>query len=87
MNFDTIYLNSPLQDDAEVLPFVAVADDELPVKEDNFGDVLPVMPLKNTVLFPGVIIPITVGREKSIRAVEKANESDKYIRYARAYCI
>ncbi len=79
MNFDTIYLNSPLQDDAEVLPFVAVADDELPVKEDNFGDVLPVMPLKNTVLFPGVIIPITVGREKSIRAVEKANESDKYI--------
>ncbi len=79
MNFEHIYMSNPLQEDSDVLPFVAVADDELPVQEDHFGEVLPVMPLKNTVLFPGVIIPITVGREKSIRSVEKANESDKYI--------
>jgi len=72
-------LFSDLHEDADVLPFVAVAEDESPVREDHFGDVLPVMPLKNTVLFPGVIIPITVGREKSIRAVSSANESDKYI--------
>ncbi|MBK8954808.1 MAG: endopeptidase La [Saprospiraceae bacterium] len=79
MNFNPYEFETHLQDDGEVLPFVAVADDELPVREDNIGEILPVMPLKNTVLFPGVIIPITVGREKSIKAVSMANESDKYI--------
>ncbi|MBK9107116.1 MAG: endopeptidase La [Saprospiraceae bacterium] len=79
MQFSSYIFEPQLQDDGEVLPFVAVADDELPVREDNIGEVLPVMPLKNTVLFPGVIIPITVGREKSIKAVTVANESDKYI--------
>lgn len=79
MQFNSYIFEPQLQDDGEVLPFVAVADDELPVREDNIGEVLPVMPLKNTVLFPGVIIPITVGREKSIKAVTMANDSDKYI--------
>ncbi len=67
------------EEEADILPFVAVADDEEPVREDKFGSILPVMPLKNTILFPGVILPITVGRDKSIRAVTKAHENDKYI--------
>jgi len=79
MNFNNIIFDSKLQEDEELLPFVAVAEDEEPVREDKYGDVLPVMPLKNTVLFPGVIIPITVGRDKSIRALAKSQETDKYI--------
>ncbi len=79
MNFDNLVFTSKLQQDEELLPFVAVADDEEPIREDNFGDVLAVMPLKNTVLFPGVIIPITVGRDKSIRAVTKSQDGEKYI--------
>ena len=79
MNFNNIIFDSKLQDDEELLPFVAVAEDEEPVREDKYGEVLPVMPLKNTVLFPGVIIPITVGRDKSIRALAKSQETDKYI--------
>ena len=79
MNFDNILFASELQQDEELLPFVAVADDEEPIREDNFGDILPVMPLKNTVLFPGVIIPITVGRDKSIKAVTKSQDGEKYI--------
>lgn len=79
MNFNNILFDSKLQQDEELLPFVAVADDEEPVREDKFGDVLPVMPLKNTVLFPGVIIPITVGRDKSIRAVTKSQDGERYI--------
>jgi ATP-dependent Lon protease len=79
MNFENILFSSKLQQDEELLPFVAVADDETPVREDHFSDILPVMPLKNTVLFPGVIIPITVGRDKSIRAVTKSQDGEKYI--------
>ncbi|MGB3227912.1 MAG: endopeptidase La [Saprospiraceae bacterium] len=79
MNFNNIIFDSNLHEDEELLPFVAVADDEEPTREDHFSDILPVMPLKNTVLFPGVIIPITVGRNKSIRAVTKSQDGEKYI--------
>ncbi len=44
--------------------------------EDNL---LPILPLRNTVLFPGVVIPITVGRDKSIQAVKAAYNKDKLI--------
>ena len=40
---------------------------------------LPILPLRNTVLFPGVVIPITVGRDKSIQAVKAAYNKDKFI--------
>lgn len=46
MNFNNIIFDSKLQEDEELLPFVAVAEDEEPVREDKYGDVLPVMPLK-----------------------------------------
>ncbi len=42
-------------------------------------DLLPILPLKNTVLFPGVVLPITVGRDKSIQAVKAAYNADKLI--------
>ena len=40
---------------------------------------LPFLPLRNTVLFPGVVLPITVGRDKSIKAVNDAYKADKLI--------
>jgi ATP-dependent Lon protease len=42
-------------------------------------DILPILPLRNTVLFPGIIIPITVGREKSIKLIREAYKKDKII--------
>ena len=62
-----------------MLPFVAVSDEEESGKDETFGEVMPVMPLKNTILFPGVIIPITVGRDKSMKAITRSNEQDKFI--------
>lgn len=42
-----------INEDEEMLPFVAISDDEEPSKNENFGDILPAMALKNTVLFLG----------------------------------
>jgi len=59
----------------------------IPLNEDDDGNgddqeipaELPILPLRNTVLFPGVVIPITVGRDKSIKAVNDAYKADKLI--------
>ena len=48
-------------------------------QELTVPDVIPLLPLRNTVLFPGVVIPITVGRDKSIKAVQDAYKGDKLI--------
>jgi len=48
------------------------ADAEMPEQ-------LPILVLKNTVLFPGIVIPITVGRDKSIKAIQEAYNSDKLV--------
>jgi ATP-dependent Lon protease len=52
-------------------------DEEL--KEVDLPDELPILPIRNTVLFPGVVIPITVGRQKSIRLVKKAYKGNKMV--------
>jgi len=66
--------------DAEILPFFSIAEgnDNDPLLK-NIPDVIPILALKNTVLFPGVVIPITVGRAKSVQAVKSANQKDKLI--------
>jgi ATP-dependent Lon protease len=48
-------------------------------KDMVVDDIIPILPLRNTVLFPGVVIPITVGRDKSIQAVKAAYNKDKLI--------
>lgn len=53
------------------------AEDWLP--EEKIPTDLPILPIKNTVLFPGVVIPITVGRQKSIRLVKKAYRGNRII--------
>jgi ATP-dependent Lon protease len=65
-------------EEQEFLPMMSLEDEE--VKEnEQYPSILPLLPLKNTVLFPGVVIPITVGRDKSIKAVQKAHETNKLI--------
>lgn len=60
-----------------ILPLNEESPDNL--EEENIPQQIPVLPLRNTVLFPGVILPITVGRDKSINAVQDANKTDKLI--------
>jgi ATP-dependent Lon protease len=47
--------------------------------KESFGEEIPILSVRNTVLFPGVVIPITVGRQRSIRLVKKAHKGDKLI--------
>ncbi len=55
------------------------SDDEEDIQEGSIPEELPILAVRNTVLFPGVLIPITVGRQKSIKVVKKAYKGDKTI--------
>ncbi|MCH8566767.1 MAG: endopeptidase La [Balneolales bacterium] len=54
-------------------------EEEKKISESGIPSELPILPLKNTVLFPGVVIPITVGRDRSLELVKNAYETDKII--------
>ncbi|CAM3699059.1 ATP-dependent protease La [Flavobacterium saliperosum S13] len=64
--------------DAELIPLLTPEDEEEMNNELLPGE-LPILPLRNTVLFPGVVIPITAGRDKSIKLINDANSGDKII--------
>jgi len=66
------------EDSDELIQLIAPEDDEKN-KKFTAPDELSILPLKNTVLFPGVIIPITVGRKKSIKLVKQAYSGDRII--------
>jgi ATP-dependent Lon protease len=68
------------EEEMEFMPIIPLNDEEDPnADEQTIPAELPVLPLRNTVLFPGVVIPITVGRDKSIKAVNDAYKADKLI--------
>ncbi len=67
-----------LQEDAELIPLLTPEDEEAMNKE-KLPDVLPILPLRNMVLFPGVVIPITAGRDKSIKLINETNKGNKVI--------
>ncbi|MDC3318885.1 endopeptidase La [Flavobacteriaceae bacterium] len=67
-----------LNEDSELIPLMTPEDEEIINKED-IPEVLSILPLRNTVLFPGVVIPITAGRDKSIQLINDANKGDKII--------
>jgi ATP-dependent Lon protease len=67
------------EDEMEFMPIIPLNDEEAGNDTTPIPDQLPILPLRNTVLFPGVVIPITVGRDKSIKAVTDAYKADKLI--------
>lgn len=66
------------QDFEQAIPLLS-EEEERRLSESGIPDELPILPLKNTVLFPGVVIPITVGRDRSLALVKKAFATDKVI--------
>jgi ATP-dependent Lon protease len=68
------------EDEMDFMPIIPLNESDNEALNDvEVPQELPVLPLRNTVLFPGVVLPITVGRDKSIKAVNDAYKSDKLI--------
>src|SRR3954470_24347865 len=68
------------EDDTDFIPIIPLNENEN--ESDKITDIpgdIPVLPLRNTVLFPGVVLPITVGRDKSIKAVNDSYKDNKLI--------
>jgi ATP-dependent Lon protease len=77
---DNKYFFQGQEDEMEFMPIIPLSEDEDGnADEQVFPEELPILPLRNTVLFPGVVIPITVGRDKSIKAVNDAYKADKLV--------
>ena len=74
----SISLSNVLDDETEMFPLMSNEDEEKINKEET-PDLLPILPLRNTVLFPGVIIPITIGRDRSIKLIKETYKGNKII--------
>lgn len=78
INLKSILIPEYIDEDSdELIQIVSPEDNQM--SEADLPDELPVLPIRNTVLFPGVVLPITVGRTKSIRLVKKAYKGDRII--------
>ncbi|MDA3953566.1 MAG: endopeptidase La [Bacteroidales bacterium] len=74
-----IIFTEDLENDGEFIPLISDDEDDKDLKKSELPKELSILPLRNTVLFPGVILPITVGREKSIRLVNEIYKKDRII--------
>ena len=64
--------------DQEFIP-ILTEEDENAMQQKDIPEVLPLLSLRNTVLFPGVVIPISVGRDRSVRLIREANKAEMLI--------
>jgi ATP-dependent Lon protease len=77
-DLDNLSLNNMINEDTEFIPLMTNEDEDKLEQEELPGE-LSLLPLRNTVLFPGVVIPITAGRDKSIDLIQKANKTKQVI--------
>ncbi|WP_272022407.1 endopeptidase La [Olleya namhaensis] len=77
ISLDSLSLQD-FDENSELIPLMTPEDEEKIAKEE-LPESLPILSLRNTVLFPGVVIPITAGRDKSIKLINDANKGEKVI--------
>jgi ATP-dependent Lon protease len=77
-NNTLLSFHTEMDSDAEFIPLIT-AEEEEDMNSQVFPNELAILPLRNNVLFPGVVIPITVGRDRSIKLVNEANKGNKII--------
>src|ERR1700741_4508393 len=75
---EPLFRDNIMDEDTEFIPLLS-SEDEDQMNSEKIPDTLSILPLRNTVLFPGVVIPITVGRDKSINLIKDAYKGDKTI--------
>ena len=77
LSLDSLSLQD-FDENSELIPLMT-PEDEAEINNEELPNTLPILPLRNTVLFPGVVIPITAGRDKSIKLINDANNGSKVI--------
>jgi ATP-dependent Lon protease len=75
---EDLKLTEVIDEETEFIPLITQEDEDL-MNSEEVPKQLPILPLRNTVLFPGVVIPITVGRDKSIKLIQEAYKGDRTI--------
>jgi ATP-dependent Lon protease len=75
---DIVQFSNLIEEDSEFIPLLSPEDEEY-MNSEEIPELVGILPLRNTVLFPGVVIPITIGRDKSIKLVKEAYQSTKVI--------
>ncbi len=77
--FENWIMTPESEDEPDFVPLFSLEEEDEAKAGEVFPDTLPILPLKNTVLFPGIVTPITIGRDKSIRAVQTAYETNRLV--------
>lgn len=68
----------PAQSAVSIIP-VAPGDSSSHIEAADLPDTLPILALRNAVIFPGAIFPVTIGREKSVKLIQEAEKNNSYI--------
>ncbi len=71
-------LSEMMDDEGEIIPIIADGDDA-DMEESDFPGELPILSLRNNVLFPGVVLPISIGRPKSVKLIRDVYNSDRIV--------
>jgi len=77
-SIESLLSSDGVDEEAEFIPIITDDEDDEILKL-NVPDVLPILPLRNTVLFPGVVIPISIGREKSLKLIKEVYRKNKIL--------
>lgn len=75
---DSLSLTDIINESTEFIPLMT-SDEEVEINNTDLPEDLPILPLRNTVIFPGVVAPITAGRDKSLRLIRSIAEEPKYV--------
>lgn len=76
ISFDPFELSDAIQSNSHIIPIMSELDKE--GEDSNIPEIIPILPLRNTVLYPGVLIPISLGRTKSLRLIRDLQDSKGY---------
>ena len=76
--FRSIIINAPMEDETDFIPLISDEDEDILYKVE-IPEILPILPLRNTVLFPGVVLPINLGRDKSVKLIKDIYKKNKII--------
>lgn len=75
---DSLSLTDIINETTEFIPLMT-SDDEVEINNTDLPEELAILPLRNTVIFPGVVAPITAGRDKSLRLIRSITDEPKYV--------